>query len=190
MRTKRWIGTVVIAASGAMTLVAGQPDRDIAITGGTRAQQAMVHWAEARFAAAGLVLPPLEIRFHVDRNGCHEAGWAISSTESPASAEPMRTPWLVGPSSTRWLTDGSVAISQVRECRFLELRGLRTSNDPGVAGDERGSEQAAEIMAWALDDQGTGILMPSIPNNSLEVLLADGYEFLTGDPLPSLPGQA
>ena len=189
MRTKRWIGTVVIAASGAMTLVAGQPDRDIAITGGTRAQQAMVHWAEARFAAAGLVLPPLEIRFHVDRNGCHERlGYFVDGVASicgtHANAMARRT--LLHEMAHGWIGSN---LSGAERVRFLELRGLRTWNDPGVAWDERGSEQAAEIMAWALDDQGTGILMPSIPNNSLE-RLADGYEFLTGDPLPSLPGQA
>lgn len=187
MRTKRRIGTTVIAAFAAMALVAGQPDRDITIAGGTRAQQAMAHWAEARFTAGGLVLPPLEIHFHVDPSGCHERlGYFADGVASicGTDATPMARRTLLHEMAHGWTNSN---LSGAERLRFLELRGLRTWNDPGVARDERGFEQAAEIIAWALDDQGTGILLPSIPNNSLEDL-ADGYELLTGDLLPSLPG--
>ncbi|MBA3552099.1 MAG: hypothetical protein H0W27_04425 [Actinobacteria bacterium] len=79
-------------------------------------------------------------------------------------------------------------LSSGERARFLELRGLTTWNDHGADWNERGSEHAAEIMSWALGDQGTGINTPSIPDNSIEQLTA-AYELLTGNPLPEVSGQ-
>ena len=72
----------------------------------------------------------------------------------------------------------------VRE-RFLELRGLETWNDRDVTWEERGSEQGAEILAWAIGDQADGIYAPSIPDNEPE-RLAVAYRMLTGTSLPSV----
>jgi hypothetical protein len=49
--------------------------------------------------------------------------------------------------------------------------------------EERGSEHATEILAWALAGQGTGTDLPSIPDNDPRQL-AEAYELLTGRPLP------
>jgi hypothetical protein len=186
MRTERWIGTAVIAGLTAMTLVAGQPVGDIPITGGNPAQQAMAHWAEARYAAAGLVLPPLQIHFHVDLSGCHERlGYFADGVASICGthANPMARRTLLHEMAHGWINRN---LSGAERVRFLELRGLRTWNDQGVTWDERGFEQAAEIMAWALDEQETGL--PMFPNNSLEQM-ADGYESLTGNLLPPPPAR-
>jgi hypothetical protein len=186
MRTKRWIGTVGIAAIAAMTLGAGHPNWGITIIGGTPAQRAMARWAEARYSAAGLALPPLEVRFHVDRSGCHERlGYYLDGVASICGthADRMARRTLVHEMAHGWIESN---LSGAEGVRFLELRGLRSWNDPWVDWEERGFEQAAEIMAWALDDQGTGIHMPSIPDNS-RGHLAEGFEFLTGDPLPVIP---
>lgn len=174
----------VIAAIAATTLGAGHHDLGTKVIGGTPAQQAMARWAQARFVTAELSLPPLEIRFHPDPSGCHERlGYFVDGVASVCGthANPMARRTILHEMAHGWI---GINLSGAERTRFLELRGLRTWNDQGVAWDERGSEQAAEIMAWALDERETGL--PMFPNNSLEQM-ADGYESLTGDRLPSLP---
>ncbi len=79
----------------------------------------------------------------------------------------------------------NVNVTGVARDRFLALRGLTTWNGKQVPWDERGFEQGAEIIAWAIGDQGEGVLMPSIPNNAPQQLV-DTFELLTGRPLPEL----
>jgi hypothetical protein len=73
-------------------------------------------------------------------------------------------------------------VSQAKRARFLELRGLRAWNDSTDPWEERGFEQGAEIMAWAL---GNRILFAQIPAND-PVQLGAGFELLTGVPTPGL----
>jgi len=42
----------------------------VTITGGTDEQSTIAEWALGRFEAAGLELPPMEIRFHTERAAC------------------------------------------------------------------------------------------------------------------------
>lgn len=183
MRTSRGIQGVVVAMVATMTLGAGQ--RGITIVAGTPEQREMVRWAVSRFEAEGLTLPRLEIRFHPSRNGCsgrlgyyHDGVADICRvhTDQMASRE------LLHEMAHGWL---DVNASGSERERFLALRGLATWNDSGVEWEERGFEQGAEIMAWALGDQGDGILMPSIPDNDPDQL-AVAYRRLTGRPLPEL----
>ena len=67
-------------------------------------------------------------------------------------------------------------VSRAERDRFLELRGLRTWNASTADWEERGYEQGAEIMAWAL---GNRILTAQIPDNEA-ARLAAGFELLTG----------
>jgi hypothetical protein len=83
----------------------------------------------------------------------------------------------------RWPTGGVESkVSADLKDRFLRLRQLESWNDHGGDWEARGTEQAAEILSWALDDQGTGTRLPSIPMNDPRQL-AEGYELLTGRPL-------
>ena len=74
-------------------------------------------------------------------------------------------------------------VSQADRDRFLELRGLWTWNASTVDWGDRGYEQGAEIMAWALGDR---ILTAQIPQNDA-ARLAEGFELLTGAETPSDP---
>ena len=67
-------------------------------------------------------------------------------------------------------------MSQADRDRFLEFRGLRTWDASTADWDDRGYEQGAEIVAWALGD---GYLTAQIPDNDPEQLVA-GFELLTG----------
>ncbi len=157
---------------GSMTVVGGSPD-----------QRAMVRWAGARFETVGLGLPSLEVRFHADRAECGDRlGYYHSGIVDVCRhhTDVWAARDLLHEMAHGWL-DANLAEAD-RE-RFLKLRGLSTWNDPRVAWDERGFEQAAEIMAWAIGDQGEGIMMPSIPDNDSARLTA-AYRVLTGMPFP------
>jgi hypothetical protein len=175
----------VAGVVAAMTLGAGQPDWGPVITGGTPSQRAMARWALAGFAAEGLLLPPLEIRFLASESACRGGlGFYVDGVARICgiSATRMTRRTLLHEMAHGWINSN---LSVDEQLRFLELRGLRTWNADGVPWEERGFEQAAEVMSWALCDQGTGYLRPLIPNNSVEQL-SEAYELLTARPLPNL----
>jgi hypothetical protein len=172
----------------AMSLGAGHPDSGTLITGGTPSQRAMATWALDRYAAEGLLLPPLEIRFLASESACREGlGFYVDGVVSVCGtrATRMTRRILLHEIAHGWANSNLSADEQVR---FLGFRRLGTWNDDGVAWEERGFEQAAEIMSWALCDQGAGYLRPFIPDNSVSQLTG-AYELLTGKPLPGLRGQ-
>jgi hypothetical protein len=144
------------------------------------AQRRLAEWAVARFERAGLDPPTVEIAFHADASGCGgHLGYAKDGHVDVCSV-------LVNEMARRNLLHemGHIWIDQnvsrtVRE-RFLELRRLSTWNAATADWDERGYEQGAEIMAWALGD---GILTAQIPEND-PAQLGVAFEILTGVVVP------
>jgi hypothetical protein len=185
METRRWIGWLAITATAITTLVVGRIDAETKITGGTPVQREMAHWAIGRFEAAGLSLPTLEIRFHPTPNGCggRLGGYADGTVDlCGVHVNLMSRRTLLHEIAHGWV--GSTVSADLK-ARFLELRQLESWNDPGVDWQERGTEHAADVISWALCDQGTGTQLPSIPRNAPDQL-ADAYQLLTGRPLPEL----
>jgi hypothetical protein len=159
----------------------------VAVVGGTEAQRAMARWAVGRFRETGLDLPPLEIRFHEDREPCGgRAGFYLGGVVHVCRRNGLTDAWaareLLHEMAHGWLE--ARVVGEARE-RFVRMRGLTTWNDPDVAWDARGFEHGAEILAWAIGDQADGILMPSIPDNERPDLVR-AYRVLTGRSLPSL----
>jgi hypothetical protein len=185
MRTTRRIGWLAVAAMVALTIAMTRVNPETRITGGTPSQQEMARWAIGRFEAAGLSLPSLEIRFHPTPNGCDGrlGGYADGTADLCGThVNLMSRRTLLHEMAHGWV--GST-VSAGLKARFLRLRQLESWNDPGVDWQERGTEHAAEIIGWALCDQGTGTQLPSIPRNAPDQL-ADAYQLLTGRPLPEL----
>jgi hypothetical protein len=165
---------------------AGRPDTGVRVVGGSAEQRAMAEWAVRRFTAAGLSLPPFEIRFHDGRQDCHDrTGYYLKGVADLCSPQ---VSYLARRTILHELAHGWVEanFSQAQQTEFLRLRGLTTWND-SVAWEQRGFEHAAEIMGWALADQADGTRMPALPDNSRQEL-ADAYQLLTGFPLPQPSG--
>jgi hypothetical protein len=179
----RWIGRAALITGIAVILALWRADTGIAISGGTPAQRAMGEWAEDRFRDAGIGIPSLDLRFHEERNGCDgRLGLFESGTAHfcGVHANELSRRTLMHELAHAWI-DSHVSASL--EVRFLRLRRLESWNDPEVEWELRGTEHAAEIVAWALDGQGTGTELPSIPDNEPR-RLAQAYQLLTGKPLP------
>jgi hypothetical protein len=61
--------------------------------------------------------------------------------------------------------------------RFMELRGITDWNDLNQPWKERGTEQAAEVIAWGL---GEGEVSPLLPEPPDTANLIAAYVLLTG----------
>ena len=145
------------------------------------AERRLAEWAVAQFKLGGLRPPRVEIAFHADASGCGgHLGYAKDGHVDVCSAlvNEMARRNLLHEMGHIWIDQN---VSPADRDRFLEFRGLRTWNASTVRWEERGYEQGAEIMAWAL---GTRILTPQIPGNDPEQI-AGAYELLTGQSLPA-----
>jgi hypothetical protein len=135
-----------------------------------------VEWALNRFAAAGLVLPPLDITFHVTGASCHGYTGYFEVNSGVADIEvcmPTRH-IILHELAHAW---AAVTVSDANRAEVLGYWGLETWNDQDVEWSLRGSEKAADTIAFALND------IPSHPRDALLEYLC-GYRLLTGHPLP------
>ena len=168
------LGTWWLRTAGATDVVAIQAN--VEVVGATPGQLAMARWAIGRFDMAGLEPPAVEIAFHADASGCGgHFGYAKSGRVDVCTVlvNEMARRNLLQEMGHIWIDEH---VSQTRRERFLELRGLPSWNASTDQWDERGYEQGAEIIAWAL---GTRILTAQIPDND-PVQLAAGFKLLTG----------
>src|SRR3990172_4300735 len=160
----------------------GRADRSIEVGppvrfyGATAEQVDLGRWAVRRFESAGPEAPPVEIHFHGDAEGCGgHLGYAKAGKVDVCTTlvNAMARRNLLHEMSHIWLdvnTDASV-----REM-FLEFRGLRAWNASADPWQERGYEQGAEIISWAI---GERVLTAQISDNHPAALEA-GFEILTG----------
>jgi hypothetical protein len=151
----------------------------VEVSSAMQEQLELARWAVERFEAAGLEPPAVQIEFHDDPSGCGgHMGYAMAGRVDVCTVlvNEMARRNLLHEMAHVWI-DQKVSRA-VRE-RFLELRGLQTWNASSDPWDERGYEQGAEIMSWAL---GTRILTAQIPDNDPRSI-AIAYELLTGTPL-------
>jgi hypothetical protein len=148
-----------------------------------REQVRLVRWATGRFENAGLDLPRVEIHLHRDFSGCAgHVGFARGGRVDVCAAfvNEMARRVVLHEMGHIWIDQN---VSQGDRDRFLELRGLRTWNASAADWGDRGYEQGAEIISWAL---GRRILTAQIPDNDPRRLKA-GFELLTGVTLPDPP---
>ena len=143
-------------------------------------QQQLAGWAVARFERAGLDAPTVEIAFHADASGCGgHLGYAKDGHVDVCTVlvNEMARRNLLHEMGHIWIDQN---VSRADRDRFLEFRGLRTWNASAADWDDRGYEQGAEIMAWALGDR---ILTAQVPDSD-PVQLAVAFEILTGVVVP------
>jgi hypothetical protein len=146
------------------------------------ARTTMVTDAVELFARAGLDLPPLVVRRGEPGTGCagHDGlhhphdGWS----EIELCAEAMThavVHTVLHEMAHAWAAH---SLTAEHEAEFHSLRGYRYwRNYTAAAWEDNGTEQAAEIVAWGVDDRATGTVR--ISDNSWSDLHA-GYVALTG----------
>ncbi len=147
--------------------------------------QDLADWALGRFNTAGLDLPSIDLYFHDSKEPCKGYSALHTRTDNHSRiniCSTSRTPKVestilheIGHSwASHNLTD------QQRQA-FVELQGLNAWYDKDISWNDRGTEHAAEIIAWGLGE--TSRPPRWIPNNDPESL-TDAYHQLTNtDPI-------
>jgi len=188
-RTTR-IVLAILAVSFTFHSVAAGAEPTVTFENATPEQKQLADQTVARFGEAGLELPSVAFRFShnpddcLGRRGIHRYGEGrsditICTDEIGFSTELLFIHELAHAWDHHSLTDEKMAA-------FMELRGIEVwrSPDPGVQWYEKGAEQAAEIITWALSAKP--IRMVRIYQNTCDEVHA-GYVALTGaEPLYGL----
>ena len=147
-----------------------------------------LEWALGRYDAAGIDLPPFTVKFAESDDCGGSMARAIQGDPMPrviictkltTSKELVLKRTMLHEIAHIWAAD---ALDQAIRASFLTLRGLDTWGSRDVPWHARGSEQAAEVMTWALMDRE--LLMATLADRD-PAGLAAGYELLTGTTVPS-----
>ena len=119
---------------------------------GTERQQELLEWALNRYQSAGLRLPELEFRLHSDREPCGgNQGFLTRDT----------TPWLIALCTDErfvflhelghaW---AAFSLTETDKSVYTQRQGLESWNNAHTAWADRGSEDAANTLAWGLLDE-------------------------------------
>ena len=159
----------------------------ISIISGTTTQIEDAQWALDRFRLAGIELPSLQIVFHDDYQACGNREGVLRIAGERAEIHecerdrPRSRRSLLHELAHAW-DHVAGGITWERRTRFLEARNLSSWDADGLPWQERGEEQAAEIVAW-------GLMLDAAPIPTRvgdhgpqdESLLAAAFEILTGD---------
>lgn len=181
-RTGKIAAFILVLASSATlgTQTHPEPERaPIRIHGADAAQERTVDWAVRRYAEAGLQgLPELDIYLHTSHEGCrgnlgyYHRGRIDLCTKD--SSEAYARKFALHEMAHAWVETHLDA--QTRE-RFLGLQQVGNWNDLNQPWKERGTEQAAEVIAWGL---GEGEVSPLLPEPPDTANLIAAYVLLTG----------
>lgn len=133
-------------------------------------------WAMARFEAAGLDLPPVQVSFHSDLYACAGHRGLLRGFSDIALidvCDPTRHV-ILHELAHAWL---AYTIGSSTKAAVLEYWELETWSNSSVPWTDRGSEKAATALAFSLGN------LPSDPSPSLLRYLCS-YELITGRPFP------
>jgi hypothetical protein len=183
--TRTWIRRTAAALAIAASAITFGPSAEatapaaLSIHGADADDEAAVDWALRRFRTAGLRnLPPLEVHLHRSSEACNGGLGLYHMSRidlcTKDSSEPYARRFALHEIAHAW-TETNVAATTAH--RFMEVRGVEAWNDERFPWKERGTEQAAEIIAWGL---GEGEIAPLLSEPMRTAALADLYELLTG----------
>jgi hypothetical protein len=166
---------------------------EIAVHNGTERLVGVIEWALERFDSAGLAEPRIEsVTFEPSRRCAGLSGRVVEETGSrdlflclyerdlcfgggtcdvPALNARVGILHELGHAWTLDHTDGPT------RNRLLDLSGRETWDDPGAPWHLRGSEYAAEVLAWGLLDELVPMVRIGDPPCSE---LTEAFELLTG----------
>ena len=137
-------------------------------------------WALDRYALAGLDLPDVEIHVHDGLTAC-DGGFGLHTPGDAGSRIDICTDPQV---DSRWIilhelghAWAATNLSDAQRLDFVELRGLELWNSADDRWNQRGTEHAAEILAWGVAE--TSRLPGRIADHDLGSV-TEAFQILTG----------
>ena len=179
----RRIATFLCLLVAASILVGQRPAparEPLVIHGANATQERAIDWSIRRYREAGLAgMPDLEVFLHRTHEECnggiglyHAGRIDLCTTES---SEPYQRKFALHEMAHGWIETN---VDRAVLDRFMDVRAIDAWNDR-TADDwkDRGTEQAAEIVAWGL---GEGEIAALLPHPTADHELAGLFELLTG----------
>ena len=121
----------------------------------TPEQQEFVDWAYARYKRAGLEIGEIPITFHETSADCYGFGGVYMRSTRTVRVCQMVDTTMIHELAHAWLE--SSTLDQADRDAFLAHRELESWADSGSDWDQRGAEQAAEVLTWGLMDRNIQI---------------------------------
>ena len=172
--------------TGAVAAVAADVDEEpeFTIVGGDDEQRALAEYARDRFEEYGLALPDVVIRFHTVEDKDEQCGGHVAVArhgEDEAQIDMCGTTasTLVHELTHVWAKEG---LGDDVRADFLEMRGLESWAGGDVRWGLRGSEHAANVIAWGMQPENPVRPTGTLPND--EKSLAEAFRLLTGGQEP------
>lgn len=149
-----WIAITVLSATAVV------PDRsaaDLLASSGVvdyaDGELELLDDARSRFALAGLELPDVSVEFPSAESACYGFGGVYLPSELTVRICRPSASTMVHELAHAWV---ETTMNDSGRQAFLQLRGLETWTG-GERWDERGAEQAAEILTWALMEENIAV---------------------------------
>jgi len=168
---------------GQPTPTGTQPPADGTVIGGSAEQRDLVTRALQRYATSGLELPPLQFELHEDTAPCGGNRGFFSPSSEPwtiglCTAEELPILHEIGHAWAQYgLSDGERAA-------YVEHQGLVSWNDSETRWRDRGSEDAANTLAWGL----LATPLRNMPSEGPLAEKAEAFRLLTGLDPPRIEG--
>ncbi|MGI9607589.1 MAG: hypothetical protein ACR2P0_15785 [Acidimicrobiales bacterium] len=166
---------------------------------GARQQEAdsLFAWGRGQYAAEGLTLPEIQLVVLPSLSECNGRVGRYDERNNELRLCRIDDETMLHELAHAWIDHN---MSDADRAAFVELRGVAEWNDRSLEWEERGAEQAAEILVWALSAHDRTVRwvidgvesrrLLSIDNSSPTALRA-GFELMVGAPpsrrMPTVP---
>ena len=125
------------------------PDNGATVIGGTRSQREAADWAIGRFEYAGLTVPSIEIHLHPSDEPCGGHRGIFSSGSHRVDVCVEEPAVILHEIAHAW---NHLNLSEPQRSEYVSVGGFGSWDDPETPWSDRGSEDAADRIAWALLD--------------------------------------
>ena len=156
---------------------------DTTVAGGTDQQRELVAWALEQFENAGLDLPVLQIHLSLDTTTCGGNSGFFASGSIPWQITLCTEDRIVflHEMGHAW---SAYTLTPSERAEYVGQRGMESWSDPETPWRARGSEDAANTLAWGLIDDPIRGMTPDGPLAQKN----EAFNLLTGFDSPRITG--
>lgn len=157
------------------------PSAETSITGGSDEQRALALWALQRYVEAGLELPVLQIHLSSDESLCNGNRGLFGVGHRPWRVKVCTEDRMVflHELGHAW---SEYSLTARQRAAYVEQRGMESWADPNTPWLAKGSEDAADTLAWGLLETPIRGMSPGGPLEERN----EAFRLLTGIDSPRI----
>jgi hypothetical protein len=152
---------------------------ELLVFGGTAEQREIAAWALQRFADAGLGVPVVDVHLHQDLAECKGNRGIYNSGLQRIDVCVNERNVVLHEIAHAWNHEN---LSAAQRFEYVKVGGFGSWDDTDTPWSERGSEDAADTIAWALLDEPITMSSPDGPIAQRDT----AYLLLTGSHAPRI----